>query len=149
MTSTRDMVVAEALSWEGTPYHHAGRIKGVGADCAMYPAEVYAAAGMIPPVVISDYPRDWHQHRNEERYLAMVLDHARELAEGEAPLPGDFLLWKIGHCFAHGAIVLEWPAVIHAVAGQGVVRDDASQRSRLFFDARTGWRPRRAFTLWA
>lgn len=25
--------VTEALTWLGTPYHHQGRIKGVGVDC--------------------------------------------------------------------------------------------------------------------
>jgi cell wall-associated NlpC family hydrolase len=33
MTSRAD-VVAEARSWIGTPFHHQGRLKGVGVDCA-------------------------------------------------------------------------------------------------------------------
>ena len=43
----RQSIVAEALSWEGTPYHHHGRIKGVGVDCAMILAEVYHAVGLL------------------------------------------------------------------------------------------------------
>ena len=27
-----DLAVAEALTWLGTPYHHQGRVKGVGVD---------------------------------------------------------------------------------------------------------------------
>ena len=27
------LAVAEALTWLGTPYHHQGRVKGVGVDC--------------------------------------------------------------------------------------------------------------------
>ncbi len=30
---TREQFVAEVLSWEGTPFHHMGRVKGVGVDC--------------------------------------------------------------------------------------------------------------------
>ena len=30
----RERVVAEALSWLGTPYAHRQRLKGVGVDCA-------------------------------------------------------------------------------------------------------------------
>lgn len=34
MTATRAQIVAEARSYIGTPYHHQGRLKGVGVDCA-------------------------------------------------------------------------------------------------------------------
>ena len=32
--ASRAAVVAEAIAWLGTPYHHRARIKGVGVDCA-------------------------------------------------------------------------------------------------------------------
>ena len=31
---TRDSIVAEARTWIGTSFHHQGRLKGVGVDCA-------------------------------------------------------------------------------------------------------------------
>lgn len=34
--------VAEAITWLGTPYHHQGRVKGVGVDCGTLLCEVYA-----------------------------------------------------------------------------------------------------------
>lgn len=139
-TQQRVAVVSEALTWERTPYHRRGRIKGVGCDCAMFPAEVYAAAGAIPPVTdIPDYPLDWNQHRSDELYLQVVLRYARE---APAPTgPGDFVLWRWGRTFSHGAIIIEWPNIIHSVIGQGVIRDNAlcnarladHQRRRLFF----------------
>ena len=46
----RAAVVAETCSWLGTPYHDRGRIKGSGVDCAMLPAEIYTAVGLIPPL---------------------------------------------------------------------------------------------------
>jgi cell wall-associated NlpC family hydrolase len=133
----RSAVLVEARRWIGTPYHHMGRLRGVGADCATFPAEVYAAAGVIAPVAIEFYPPDWHLHRGprdlagtagtgektHERYLARVLEHAVEVP---APLPGDMALWRVGRAFAHGAIVLGWPRIVHAVVGIGVMEDDGT-----------------------
>ncbi|HYL49488.1 MAG TPA: hypothetical protein VET84_09005 [Stellaceae bacterium] len=42
-------------------------------------------------------------------------------------LPGDIALWRFGRCFSHGAIVIEWPVVIHAYLGRGCVLEDAAK----------------------
>ena len=137
--SSRQAVVAEALSWQGTPYHHAARIKGAGVDCAMLPAEVYRAVGLIPEFAVEDYPPDWHLHRDAERYLDIVARHATEVP---APTgPGDFVLYRWGRCFAHGGIVTGWPRIVHAVIHVGVVLDRGDA-------GRLADRPRRFFTLW-
>jgi phage terminase large subunit-like protein len=47
-----------------------------------------------------------------------------------------------GRCFAHGAIVVAWPLIIHAVVHVGVVLDDGT-------DGRLKGRVRRYFTLWS
>jgi cell wall-associated NlpC family hydrolase len=137
----RAAVVAAARAWLGTPYHHMGRLKGVGCDCAMFPAEVYHAAGRLPRIEVESYPIDWNLHRDQERYLAMVRAHARRTA---VPLPGDFVLYRWGRTLAHGAIVLAWPMIIHAVRNLGVVEEDASLNARL---ADPG-RERHFYTLW-
>ena len=136
----RSAVLVEARRWIGTPYHHMGRVRGVGADCATFPAEVYAAAGVMPPIAIAFYPPDWHLHRDTERYLERVTDHAAEVA---APLPGDFALWRIGRAFAHGAIVIAWPRIVHAVVGIGVIEDDGASPA-LAYGRRRGSDGRRA-----
>ena len=163
----RAAVVAEARAWLRTPYHHMGRVKGAGVDCATLLAEVYARAGVIAPVAIPYYPPDWHLHRDAERYLGFVLEHAIELGltvrrhcedgalcgasdeaiqsrrsedwiaspraalgarnDGAFPKPADIALWRFGRCFSHGAIVIDWPLVIHAYAGKGCVLEDASR----------------------
>lgn len=138
-------VVAEARSWLGTPYHHMGRVKGAGVDCAMLPAEVYAACGLIPPQRIEFYPMDWNLHRGSERYLAHVLAHACEVG---SPEPGDLVLWRYGRCLAHGAIVIAWPRIIHAAVRTGVVLDDGESPS-LMRDRRDGRpRERHVYSLW-
>ncbi len=120
----RAAVVAEARAWLRTPYHHMGRVKGAGVDCATLLAEVYARGGAVPPVAIPFYPPDWHLHRDAERYLGFVVEHAAELSAISsqlsaeetklkadsrkliAPLPADIALWRFGRCFSHGAIVI-------------------------------------------
>lgn len=133
----RQAVLAEAVAWLGTPYHHKAMLRGAGVDCAMFLVAVYSAAGLIPREIdIGDYPPDWMLHRDEERYLRHVLDYAVEVA---APLPGDLVVYKFGRTFSHGAIVLDWPRIIHAhyrsravVYGEGD-QADLAERSRSFF----------------
>ncbi len=137
MDPRRVAVVAEARTWLGTPYHHHGRVKGVGTDCVMLLAEVYEAAGVLSHVEIPFYAPDWNLHRASELYFDGLLDHAVEI-EGP-PQPGDVALFKFGRCFAHGAIVTEWPHLIHAWIGLGVLTGDATQvtlvrRAVRFFD---------------
>ena len=121
----RAAVVAEARTWLRTPYHHMGRVKGGGVDCATLLAEVYARAGVVPALAIPFYPPDWHLHRNAERYLDFILSRACEI--DDLPAPGDVAMWRFGKCFSHGAIVIDWPLVIHAYSGKGCVLEDTAK----------------------
>ena len=49
----RERLVAEALSWLGTPYHHAGRIKGGGTDCGMLILQTFINVGLIPDTEVN------------------------------------------------------------------------------------------------
>lgn len=138
--ATRAAIVAEALSWEGTPYMPRAKVKGVGVDCAMLPAAVYAEVGLIPELT-PEYPSDWMMHRDEERFLGFVTPHAREIEEHQA-LPGDMVIWRFGRTYSHSAIIIDAPVVLHAVIrGGAVVRADMNRESDL------AERPRRFFTL--
>ncbi|MBV8506601.1 MAG: hydrolase [Alphaproteobacteria bacterium] len=135
--SQRQRVIAEAETWLRTPYHHMGRIKGAGTDCLMLLAEVYEAAGVIPHVDVPFYPPDWNLHRDTERYLWGLMRYARGI--GGPPQSGDVAVFKFGRCFAHGAIVVSWPRLIHAWCDAGVVFADGGQpplsgRQVQFFD---------------
>lgn len=122
---SRAAVVAEALTWLGTPYHPHARIKGAGVDCAMLLGEVYHACGLLPDNWAPGYyAPDWHLHRSEELYLQGIERYARKI-HGD-PLPGDVALFKFGMTTSHGAIVIQWPRVIHAYRGRGVVFNDAT-----------------------
>jgi cell wall-associated NlpC family hydrolase len=119
--AARAAIVTEAISWERTPYHPHARLKGIGVDCAQFPAAVYEAAGLVPHLA-PEYSAQWMLHRDEEHFLAWVTPHATEISRGQLG-PGDFVIWKFGRVFSHGAIVIEPPEVIHAVIrGNAVIR---------------------------
>ena len=136
--SQREAIVAEARSWLKTPYHDHGAVKGAGADCALYPLAVYRSVlGNLPDIPLPDYQMQWHLHRDEEKYLNCV--RSLGAIEVETPQPGDFLLVHVGRVLSHGAIVLVWPDIIHAVNPRGVVYGngldviDQGRRKHLFF----------------
>lgn len=121
--SPRAAVLRAAEGWLRTPYHPGARVKGAGVDCLMLLAAVYEEAGVTGPIAPPPYPPDWHLHRGAERYLNGVLQYAREIPgppDGPDPPPGDAVLFRFGRCFAHGAIVIDWPLLIHAYVGEGV-----------------------------
>ena len=128
---TRQEVVNEAKSWIGTPYHHMGRVKGVGVDCGQLLIEVYHAVGLIPQIDTGYYPSDWHFHRSEERYLGWVESYAKPT---ETPQAGDVALFRFGRCISHGGIFVDDNTIIHAYLGQGCVYanlSDAELKGRL------------------
>lgn len=119
-TAARAAIVAEARRWLGTPYHHHGRVQGVGVDCAMLLAEVFESVGLVARVEPGTYPHDWHLHRSEERFLSWVERcGARETG---TPEPGDVAIFKYGRAYSHGAVLVERDlSVVHAYIGMGVI----------------------------
>lgn len=139
MTATRAAIVAEARAWLGTPYHHHGRLQGVGVDCAMLLAEVFEHVGLVAHVDAGTYPHDWHLHRSEERFLGWLERcGARETG---TPAPGDVAIFKYGRAYSHGAVLVDRDlSVVHAYIGMGVIE------SRIAEEPLVG-RPCRYFTL--
>ena len=130
----RDRVVKITHTWLRTPYHHEGRVKGVGIDCAMLIAEVYTEAGLIPRPDVGHYSPDWHKNHSRERYMEVVLEHAREV---EVPLPGDMVLWQFARTFSHGGIVINWPLVIHAYVDRNCALENVDQAHFLKYRGET------------
>jgi cell wall-associated NlpC family hydrolase len=152
---TRKRVVEVAREYIGTPYHHMGRVKGAGVDCATLLAEVYFEAGLLErPLEIDYYPMDWHLHRDEERYLKVVQQYCREISEADAQ-PGDVVVYHFGRAWAHGGIIVECSnhrdteaqrnlmMIIHAVLNQNVQLADGIN------DGNIVGRKRRFFSPWA
>lgn len=138
----RERVVAEARKWIGTRYHHGAAVMGHGIDCAQLLLQSFSGAGLVKSFDPGSYPRDWHLHRDAERYLSVVESYAVEIGEGDTPLvdrepdfsllPGDLLFWQVGRTFSHSAIVTEWPSIIHASLPAACVEEISVIRSILW-----------------
>ena len=125
----RESVIKEAMSWLRTPYHHMGRVKGAGADCATFLVCVYENAGLTEKIELDFYPNDWHMHQTEEKYLKKILDFTHRVKD---PKPGDIVLFRYGLTAAHGGIIYDWPTIIHAAIHLGVCATNAqSMMNRL------------------
>lgn len=118
--ATRQDVAAEALTWLKTPYHHHGRIKGVGVDCAMVLAEVFERSGVVAHVDAGFYPTDWHLHRSEELFEGWLERAGAHRVQ--TPAVGDVGLWRFGRTWSHGSIVVaDDLQMVHAYIGRGVI----------------------------
>lgn len=144
MMDKRQEVIKIAHTWLGTPYHHRAKVKGAGVDCLTLLVAVYEEAGLIDPVNIPYYPLDWNLHQAKETYLDGLLKYSHEVKD---PLPGDVIIWKFGKCFAHAAIVIEWPKVIHAYTGRNCVTEDAEGAAFLRLD-KNGRREHKFLSFW-
>lgn len=147
----RAAVLAAASSWLGTKYHHRAMLKGIGVDCATLLVTCFTESGLIPPVSLPDYSPQWHLNDEDEKYLAVVLEHC---APVDAPQPGDIAMWRFGKRLGHGAIVVDWPRIIHAEVGSGCILGDAARSTRLMYVGRGeagAGKPRecRFFSYWA
>ena len=138
-TIQREAVIAAALAWRGTPFHHEAMVKGAGVDCGMFLIAVYREAGLIPHFTVEHYSHQWQLHRTREWYLEYLRQFGREVEEREQG-PGDVVIWKLGRVFSHAAIILDWPQVIHAVNGMGVIIESVDSALRLI------GRPRKFFS---
>lgn len=110
----RAAVVIEARTWIRTPFHHASRLKGVGADCETFLCEVFSAAGLFQARNIPYVPQQWFLNTREELYLKYLSQYAVEFDPAKRPPePGDIVCVKSRWVYSHGAIVIAWPRVIH------------------------------------
>ena len=136
----RCKVLAAAHSWIRTPFHDNARVKGIGTDCAQLLAAVYEEAGIMLHIETEHYSPQFFLHHDEERFLSYVLSRAIEIKERDAK-PADFLVYRIGRVFAHGAIVIDpgWPHILHAYKAEGFVTTGLGDIGEL------GPRPRRFF----
>jgi cell wall-associated NlpC family hydrolase len=115
-SDVRTAIVAEARSWVGTPYHHHGRIKGAGVDCAQILLAIYAdALGLVPAYDVGQYSTQWHLHRSEEVYRDWLMHAGAHLVE--EPQPGDIALFRFGRTYSHSGIHTGGGLVVHAYAG--------------------------------
>ena len=122
------LVIAEARSWLGTPYHHAADVKGPqgGVDCAMLLVRVFCDTGTIPMFDPRPYPAHIYLHSDEPRYLSVIQKYGVSV---EKPEPGDLAVFKFGKAAAHAGLYVEDDLMIHAFEKVGRVVVSEIQRS--------------------
>lgn len=118
----RAAVVREAKTWLGTPYHLNAKIKGAGVDCGTFLISSFHGAGLIPDVDLGTFFSDFHLHKTDEVYLRWILEFCRPV---EIAQPGDIILYRYGRILSHGALVVDFPRIIHAPR-EGVVFGEAT-----------------------
>lgn len=112
----RAKLVAEALTWVGTPYRQLGATKGVAIDCSMLLVRVMIDAGIVEHFDPRPYPPNWFLHRDDERYIDWMETIAQRV---QTPRPGDIDVMKIGRAFAHSGFIVDDDHLVHAFADEG------------------------------
>jgi len=117
-STTPARVVAAARQWIGTPYHHQGSVRGIGADCLGLVRgvwrEIYGREAESPP----PYSRDWAETGGEEAMLAAAARHLMAIDHREAGA-GDVVVFRMraGSVAKHAAILSSPTMMIHAMEG--------------------------------
>jgi NlpC/P60 family putative phage cell wall peptidase len=118
---TRAAIIAEAMSWLGTPYRHQASLKGVGCDCLGLLRGVWRAFHGSEPEAMPGYTPDWAEARGEETLAAASGRHlvAVDISAAGA---GDVLLfrWRASLPAKHAAILVSDDRFIHAQQGAAV-----------------------------
>lgn len=118
MQISRDVVVAAARRWMGTPYHHQASVRGVGADCLGLVRgvwrEVYGCEAETPP----PYSRDWAEGAGDETMLLAASRHLVAI-DAQSAKAGDVLIFRlrVGVVAKHAAILSTATTMIHAIEG--------------------------------
>lgn len=107
-------LAAQARTWLGTPFHHQGRLKGIGADCVGLIVGVADELGLNPPDV-TNYSR-----RPQGNLLVEMIEKRAEKINPADARTGDILVFKIYKEPQHAAIKTEY-GIIHSCQGVGVV----------------------------
>ncbi len=129
-TADRERIVVEARTWLGTPFHHQGRAKGVGVDCAGVAVGVAKACGL-----------EWADARGYGRIphrglFSATIDAVTEPVELADVHPGDLMVFAWRDDPQHVAIVSNAQPlrIIHAWQQAGACVEngfDDTWRSRL------------------
>lgn len=113
MAPWRLLPVAVAAAWLRTPWRHCTEVPGGGVDCGRLIRACFVGSGLVDPFDVPPYPADWMLHRSEELFLGLVERFMDPLPFGRQQ-SADVAVWRYGRCYSHGAIVVDWPLVIHA-----------------------------------
>lgn len=112
------LIVAEALAWRGTPYHHQQSVKGVGSDCLGLVRGVWRAVIGPEPVRAPNYSRDWAESAGRETMLEGFGFWLAGIPI-EAARAGDVLAFRMkpGAPAKHCGVLVSDDRFVHAFEG--------------------------------
>lgn len=120
----REQIVAEALTWEGSPWHHRACVKGVGVDCVRLLEAVAKAVGLLPEAwEVPEYSNEFHLHNTTEILLQVLADLGCLPVPLDARQPGDLVTMQYGRVSSHTAILVATDPdyILHAASDVGRV----------------------------
>ncbi len=117
----RTAIVAEAVSWVGTPYRHQGSLKGIGCDCLGLVRGVWRAVYGDEPEASPAYTPDWAEASGRETLAEAAARHMTAVAVNAAEV-GDVLLfrWRENLPAKHAGILVDAGRFVHAHRGAAV-----------------------------
>lgn len=128
MKNTREAIVAQARTWLGTPFHHQGRVKGVGCDCLGLIVGVARELALTDAkgFLLADYDQPNYSPLPDGRGLKSAVSlHLYELPSIGEALPGDVPLFRFQHDPQHVGILSELAdgalGLIHCYSNTGKV----------------------------
>jgi hypothetical protein len=133
-------LVAEALSWIGTPFRENHAVKGPsgGVSCERFQAALHESTGAAPHIELEPLPvevvRHWHEHHSASRIIEWLgRPELRGLVarvdEGEQPMVGDIVVVKVDRTEHHIGVWCE--SVICHVAIPGGVEARSTRNPKL------------------
>jgi NlpC/P60 family putative phage cell wall peptidase len=117
---TTERLVAEAMSWKGTPYRHQASCKGAGCDCLGLVRGVWRAFWPEPEQAPA-YSPDWAEEKGSENLLEAAMRHLLPVPLN-AIRPGHVLLfrYRAGYPAKHAGIMINEHQFLHAHHGSAV-----------------------------
>ncbi len=117
--SLTDRIIAQARTWEGTPYRHQHSTFQQGCDCLGLVRGVWRDVIGTEPLTAPNYSPSWDEVAKDE----VLLNTARLLfRETETPVPGNVLVFRMkrGMVAKHCAIMTAPDRMIHSYNNRGV-----------------------------
>ena len=113
--AARRLIVLEARTWLGTPYHHRAALKGVGCDCLGLVRGVWQAVFGLQVPDLPSYTGDWGDVTGIEALFDGLARHLDEVDPSKAQA-GDILVFRIrpGRVAKHCGIMTGQARFIHA-----------------------------------
>ncbi|RIK87091.1 MAG: peptidase P60 [Hyphomicrobiales bacterium] len=121
-SATGAAILAEAMTWLGTPYRHQGSRKGVGCDCLGLVRGVWRAVYGVEPERPGPYSPDWAEAGGDDPLIGAARRHCAERTLADAR-PGDLIVfrWRAHHAAKHLGILLPGERFLHAYEGHAVM----------------------------